>query len=223
MTCSNLKTFHSLINSFDLIQKVNFPTHIHGHTLDQVLTKSNNDNISNVRTTDAFSDHFSVSFSLNFLTHSSQNNATVSFRKYHKIDKEKMKADLLASELINNPSKEPDTLYKQYHTTLSTLINKHAPLHTKHTKAKYVPGWVNDTVNAAKETNRLFERIWRRDKSTFNRSRYMEKVHQYNRICMQAKSQFLKRKFRTITTIHKNYGVSWVMSCKNFQPRSSHR
>ena len=65
-TCSNSKTFHSLINSFDLIQKVNFPTHIHGHTLDQVLTKSSNDNISNVRTTDAFSDHFSVSFSLNF-------------------------------------------------------------------------------------------------------------------------------------------------------------
>ena len=53
-TCSNSKTFHSMINSFDLIQKVNFPTHIHAHTLDQVLTKSSNDNISNVRTTDAF-------------------------------------------------------------------------------------------------------------------------------------------------------------------------
>ena len=57
-TCSNSKTFHSLIDSFDLIQKVNFPTHIHGHTLDLVLTKSNNDNISIVYTTDAFSDHF---------------------------------------------------------------------------------------------------------------------------------------------------------------------
>ena len=97
-----------------------------------------------------------------------------------------MKADLLASELINNPSKEPDTLYKQYHTTLSTLIDKHAPIHTKHTKAKYIPGWVNDTVIAAKETKRLFERIWRRNRSTFNRSQYMQKVHQYNRVCMQA-------------------------------------
>ena len=190
-TCSNPKTFHSLINSFDLIQKVNFHTHIHGHTLHQVLTKSNNDNISNVHTTDAFSDHLSVSFSLNFLTLRSQNNATVSFRKNHKIDKEKMKADLLASELISNTSKESDTLYKQYHSTLSTLIDKHAPLHTKHTKAKYIPGWVNDTVIAAKEAKRLFECIWRRDKSTFNRSWYMQKVHQYNRICMQAKSQFL--------------------------------
>ena len=123
-TGSNSKTFHSLIDSFDLIQRVNFPTHIHGYTLDLVLTKSNSDNISNVHTTNAFSNHFSVSLMLKFLTPRSQNNATVSFHKYHKIDKEKMKADLLASELINNPSKEPDTLYKQYHTTLSTLIDK---------------------------------------------------------------------------------------------------
>ena len=196
-TCSNSKTFHSLIDSFDLIQKVNFPTHIHGHTLDQVLTKSNNDNISNVHTTDAFSNHLSVSFTINFFKPlRSQNNATVSFRKYHKIDKGKVKADLLASELINNPSKEPDTLYKQYHTTLSTQIDKHAPLHTKHTKAKYIPGWVNKTVIVAKETKCLIECIWRRNKSTFNRSWYMQKVHQYNRICMQAKSQFLKAKIQ---------------------------
>ena len=79
-----------------------------------------------------------------------------------------MKADLLASELINNPSKEPDTIYKQYHSTLSTHIDKHALLHTKHTEAKYIPGWVNDTVIAAKETKPLFERIWRRDKSSID-------------------------------------------------------
>ena len=151
---------------------------------------------ANVHTTNAFSDHFSVSFTITFLTPRSQNNATVSFCKYHKINKEKMKGDILASELINNPSKEPDTLYKQYHTTLSTLIDKHAPLHTKHTKVKYIPGWFNKTVFAAKETKCLFEHIWQRNKSNFNRSQYMQKVHQYNRICMQAKSQFLKTKIQ---------------------------
>ena len=77
--CSNSKTFHSLIDSFDLTQKVNFPTHIHGHTLDQVLTKSNNDHISNVHTTGAFSDHFSISFTLNLPTPTTQTKATVTF------------------------------------------------------------------------------------------------------------------------------------------------
>ena len=65
---------------------------------------------------------------------------------------------------------------------------------------------VNDTVIVAKETKRLFERIWQRDKSTFNRSRYMQKVHQYNRICMQAKSQFLKVK---IQDNHNNAQKLW--------------
>ena len=195
-TSSNSKTFNSLIDSFDLTQKVNFPTHIYGHTLDLLLTKSNNDNISNVHSTDAFSNHFSITRTPHLPTPRSQINATVSFRKYHRINKEEMKTDLIASDLINKTSKDADTLYEQYHTTLTTLIDRHAPRHTKHTKAKYIPGWVNKALIAAKETKRLFERIWCRNKSHFNRSQYIQKVHQYNRICMRAKSEFLKTKIQ---------------------------
>ena len=125
-SCSNSKSFHSLIESLDLTQKVNFPTHIHGHTLDLVLTKSNDDNISYVRITDAFSYHFSISFTLNLSTPRSQTEATVTFCKYHKI---KMKIYLLASEL--NPLLA-DTMYNQYHSTLSGLTDKHAQPHAKH-------------------------------------------------------------------------------------------
>ena len=57
-TSSNSKAFNSLIDSFDLTLKVNFPTHIYGHTLGLLLTKSNNDHILNVHATDAFSDHY---------------------------------------------------------------------------------------------------------------------------------------------------------------------
>ena len=107
-----------------------------------------------------------------------------------------MKTDLLASKLLNNPPKEADTLYEQYHTTLPTLIDRHAPSHTKHTKAMYISGWVNESAMAAKETKRLCECIWNRNKSAFNRSENMQKVHQYNKICMQAKSEFLKSKIQ---------------------------
>ena len=138
-----------MIDSFDLMQKVNFLTHIHGHTLHLVLTKSNNDNISNVHTIDAFSDHFSISFTQNLSTPISQTNATVTFHKYDKIDNEKMKTDLLASELFTKPSKEADILYKQYHTTFYTLIeNMHHLI--LNSKVKYIHGWINKTVIAAK-------------------------------------------------------------------------
>ena len=124
-TSSNSKAFNSLIDSFDLTQKVNFPT-----LLMPFLT---------------------ITCTLHLPTPRSQLNATVSFRNYHKINKEKMKTDLISSDLISSLSNDSDTLYKQYHTTLTTLILKHAPLHTKHTKVKYIPGWVNDAVIAARD------------------------------------------------------------------------
>ena len=56
----------------------------------------------------------------------------------------------------------------------------------------------------------MCERIWRRNKSTFNRSQYMQKVHQYHSICMQAKSQFLKAK---IQDNHHNPQKLWRVLC----------
>ena len=47
-----------------------------------------NDSISYAHTTDALSDHFSISFTLNLSTPRSQTDATVTFRKYHKNDRE---------------------------------------------------------------------------------------------------------------------------------------
>ena len=209
-TSSNSKTFNSLIDSFDLTEKVNFPTHIYAHTLDLLLTKSNNDHISNVHTTDAFSDHFSISCTLHLPTPRSQISATVSFHKYHKINKKQMKTDLIASDLINNPSKDADTLYKQYHTTLTTLIDKHAPLHTKHTKAKYFPGWVNVVVIATNETKRLFERIWRRNPTSIDLNTCKKSTNTTESACRPSQN-FLKQKFRITIMTPKNYGNSLVM------------
>ena len=120
-----------------------------------------------------------------------------------------MKTDLISSDLISNPSNDADTLYKQYHTTLTTLIDKHAPLHTKHTKAKYIPGWVNNAVIAAKETKRLFERIWRRNKSHFNRYQYMQKSTNTTEPASRPNPNFLKQRFRIIIMTPKIMGSPW--------------
>ena len=82
-TCSHSKTFQSLIESFYIIEKVKFSIHIHGHTLDLVLLKSNNDNISYVHTTDAFS------VQLNLTTPKSLTDATVTFLNTIELTKKK--------------------------------------------------------------------------------------------------------------------------------------
>ena len=174
--------------------------YIHGYILNLVLTKSNNDNISNVHTTDAFSDHFSISFTINLSTPRSHTDA-VSFRKYHKIDKEKTKTDLLASELINNPSKEGDSLYKQYHSTLSTLIDKHAP--PLHAKAKYIPGWVNETVIAVKETKRLNASGAETNLPSIDPNMCRKSTSTIESAC-RPNLNSLEQKSRTIAITHKN-------------------
>ena len=81
-TCSNSKTFDYLIEAFDLMQEVNFPTYIHGHTADLVYPCPIMI-ITRISTSDVFSDHFSISFTLILTTPRSQTDATVIFRKNH--------------------------------------------------------------------------------------------------------------------------------------------
>jgi hypothetical protein len=55
----------------------------------------------------------------------------IRYRAVHTINISKLKADLLLSNLFTNPAKNAHSLYHQYHTTVSHLLDKHAPVKTK--------------------------------------------------------------------------------------------
>ena len=95
-----------------------------------------------------------------------------------------MNAYLLSSKLLTNPHKEADALYSQYHSVLSSLIDKRDPPQTKHVKAQHILGWINERVIVYKEIKLLYEHICIKNKSIYSRSKHIQKVHQYNRICM---------------------------------------
>ena len=63
---SNKKTFSDLLESCNLAQYVNGPTHIHGHTLDLILTPIDSNVISTVHIGDFMSDHAIVKCKLDF-------------------------------------------------------------------------------------------------------------------------------------------------------------
>ncbi len=60
-----VKDFLNLIESFNLLQHVHGSTHVHGHTLDLVIS-SNQFNFNVILDDVAFSDHKSVTFELSF-------------------------------------------------------------------------------------------------------------------------------------------------------------
>ena len=65
-TPSSTPNFHQLIYEHSLTQHVSFPTHIHGNTLELIITPSDSTIISNIYRDLLISDHYAICFSLAF-------------------------------------------------------------------------------------------------------------------------------------------------------------
>ena len=103
----------------------------------------------------------------------------VVYRKLKSFALTSLKRDLPDSSLCSDPpnlhvhlhSKDPRDLdaVPSYNTTLSKLIDCHAPLKTKTLKVSPAVPWYNDEIKAAKCLRRKAERTWRtRSLSGFN-------------------------------------------------------
>ena len=90
----------------------------------------------------------------------------VTFRQYHKLNIDKFRSDLLALLFVSSPSDDIDLLHEQY---ISGLLDIHAPVKTKQL-IKPAPSWITDEYRTAKCMRRQYERAWRREKSSVNRS-----------------------------------------------------
>ena len=125
---SDVRQLTGILESFNLDQYVNFPTHIRGHSLDLMIFSKGCDVLS-VSTSDMISDHFSVIADLNIPTdHSRTVPQAITYRKLKAINIEAFKADITNSELISNPKTNATDLAQQYDSVLSTLIDLHAHL-----------------------------------------------------------------------------------------------
>ena len=98
--------------------------------------------------------------------------------------------DLSTSDLICNIcTVSRSELYAQYHSTLMSLIDKHAPLQTKKV-SRPSEKWLTPEFFAAKRLKRRYERIWRRTRSHTDRSKFCEQVNKCNRILNDSKSKY---------------------------------
>jgi hypothetical protein len=98
------KRFLDLIDSFCLTQHVKDPTHVDGHTLDLVLTRTTDDIIQDLYVTvPTISDHSAIHFKLKIPKPESICKEIV-YRKVKSIDREKFHEDITNSALVTSPS-----------------------------------------------------------------------------------------------------------------------
>ena len=72
--------FLNCLESCNINQHVHKPTHLHGHTLDLILTPNDSSAVSNVRVSDFISDHALVLGQLDFTNPSLPTSKTVTFQ-----------------------------------------------------------------------------------------------------------------------------------------------
>ena len=179
--------FQNCLESCNITQNVQTATHLHGHILDLVLTPTDASAISNVRVAEFISDHALVLAQLDSVNPPSHEAKVVTFRRYHKIDMDSFRKDLGNSAFVKCPGDTVSGLCEQYLDDLSKLLDKHAPLVTR-TFTKQATGWLSDTYRLAKTIRRQLERIWRKDKSAYNRARLRRQIGRCNSLVNKDKA-----------------------------------
>ena len=104
--------FKSVVDACCLTQYIEFPTHLHGHTLELLLAPAEFSEISEVHGSCFISDHKIVFCLVDFLSVANHQDKVVTFRQYHKINVDRLKEVLAASAFVAYPSDNIDTLYE---------------------------------------------------------------------------------------------------------------
>ena len=119
--------FLSLIESFGLKQHVSDPTHRTGHTLNFVLTRDRD----SLAPTVSSQDHFPVFCDISLTTEYSRLQEVI-YRKIKAINADCFIRDVSASVLCStSATTDLDADVALYNTTLSTIVNMHAPEKTR--------------------------------------------------------------------------------------------
>ena len=149
--------FTTFLDSCDLKQLVDKPTHLHGHILDVILSPSNQDTIADVKICDFVSDHALVKCLVTFSCQVAHTPNIVQYRRYHRINMSDFRLDLKNTSFVKSPADAVVDLYEQYVHDLGHVLDRHAPLVSRMIK-KDSADWMSDDYRRAKSLRRQFEK-----------------------------------------------------------------
>ena len=141
--------FDDKLEAFNLISKVNFPTHIANHTLDLVITQQDSSMIQSIERGELLSDHHFINFKVLMET-KKQLFKVIKCRSLKNIDAVELSQDLAinTTQMMHNGTTDVTTLAQQYNGGMAEIMVKHAPIKTKKIKIKHHQPWFNDRLKS---------------------------------------------------------------------------
>lgn len=181
------RDFVRLMESYGMDQHVQGVTHVAGHTLDLIFTRSMNAP-SEVEIIDAcLSDHMLVKCRLP-LSKPSKPRREVVYRRLRDIDLRTFKTDISNSNLM-----EVGVSAESYNVTMRSILDRHAPPRATVIPQRSCP-WFNANIRTAKQERRAAERRWRTTQLQTDKDEFIQKKKQAMCMLEQAKSEFYSAK-----------------------------
>ena len=193
LTDSFAMKFNETLYAFGMKQHISGATHDKGHTLDLVISRSNDDiSIENPRVGDFISDHRAIHCTLN-LTKPERITNERQYRKIKEIDIDLFRNYIANSILVQNYlDYNLVDLVKLYDDELTSILDKHAPIINRSVSNLKREPWYDSSIHAARRELRLHERIESKSKNAVAKASFLSKKEEFESMLDNAKSVYYK-------------------------------
>jgi hypothetical protein len=191
---ANTIIMSDFLESFNLKNFVNFPTHKSQNVLDVVITDSENEWLCDVRQGSLFSDHFMLYFDINL--NQERNQREITFRKTKNIDNTKFSEDIQHKlSTIDTSNMSVDQTLEMYNYVMTEVLDQHAPLKKKTVPDRPKLPWFDEGITSEIRLRRKMERRWKKDHT--NCEKFIEFYRQRRKVSNQldvAEKAFYKQR-----------------------------
>ena len=187
-------SFLTLLETFDLKQHISMPTHISGHILDPIITKSTSSASSFGVSEFCFSDHSATHCQIPITAAtSSPSRIKKTIRKISAINTDNFSSDIRASSLYINPENTLSSFCHQFDSIISAILDKHAPLKQITCRAQPTKPFITPDILLQKKERSRLESIFRLDNSDENKYLYNRQAALVHKMVAKSKSNYFKK------------------------------
>ena len=155
-----------LLATHSLTQNVHSSTHVGGHLLDVFLTRQLSIRRVDVSPPGGLSDHSMIVGHVDVVLPGQYDTVTRRTRSWRSFDVDAFLRDVTESPFVRCPPTDVNELFTEYFSTLSSLLDQHAPVRLQPTSSRRSEPWNDRVCRAEKRKTRRLERIYRRRQST---------------------------------------------------------
>ena len=199
-----IQSLNKLLTSFNLVQHVTFPTHVHGNTLDLIFSPKTNKIVTAHSIGPLYSDHFLI-----FLTLShSKPTRPLTTRILCKLH------SLPISDFIYDLSSLPTSTSVELHTSLSSTLDKYAPLFTKTSIIRPYSSWYTISLLKQKRIIRKATKSYLKHPSPTSLAYYNNIQNLHRKAISTAKAFHITHKFEKILNDSKSIVYIHILSAQ---------